>query len=115
MSAFVSKGAAAAGRRAARALSMLLAMAAFAAASASLAQNVNGIDAVSVAKGQGRTVVRFQLKAPPSAPPAGFAIANPPRVALDFLDTTNGLGRTVQEIADPTLRSVNVVQAGTRT
>ena len=55
------------------------------------------------------------LKAPPAAPPAGFAIASPARVALDFLDTANGLGRTTQEVADPTLRSVNVVQAGNRT
>ena len=57
----------------------------------------------------------FTLKAPPADPPAGFAIANPARVALDFLDTGNGLGRTAQEVAEPTLRSVNVVQAGNRT
>ena len=40
----------------------------------------------------GNTIVKFTLKAPPANPPAGFAIASPPRIALDFLDTTNGLG-----------------------
>ena len=34
----------------------------------------------------------FTLKAPPANPPAGFAIASPPRIALDFLDTSNALG-----------------------
>ncbi len=48
-------------------------------------------------------------------PPAGFAINNPPRIALDFPDTGNGMGRSAQEVGDPALRSVNVVQAGNRT
>jgi type IV pilus assembly protein PilQ len=55
------------------------------------------------------------MKAPLANPPAGFAIQNPPRIALDFPDTANGLGKTVQDIGDPALRSVNVVQAGNRT
>ena len=32
-------------------------------------------------------------RAPPANPPASFAITSPPRIALDFLDTTNGSGR----------------------
>lgn len=80
------------------------------------AQTANTIDNLTVTKGpSGRTQVRFALKAPPANPPAGFAIANPPRVALDFLDTANGLGRSTQEVADAVLRSVNLVQAGNRT
>ena len=76
----------------------------------------NSIDALNVLKGpSGRTVIRFTLKAPPTNPPAGFAIATPPRIALDFLDTANGLGATQREIGDPALRSVNVIQAGNRT
>src|SRR5205814_10578804 len=62
-----------------------------------------------------RTIVRFTLKAPLPNPPAGFAINNPPRIALDFPDTGNGMGRSAQEVGDPALRSVNVVQAGNRT
>ena len=76
----------------------------------------NSIENVTVSKGSsGRTIVRFTMKAPLPNPPAGFAINNPPRIALDFPDTGNGLGRSSQEIGDPALRSVNVVQAGNRT
>jgi len=80
------------------------------------AQTGNSIDSLSVSKASsGRTVVKFTLKAPLANPPAGFAISNPPRIALDFPDTGNALGRTAQEIGDPALRSLNVVQAGNRT
>jgi type IV pilus assembly protein PilQ len=81
-----------------------------------LAQAANSIENLAVSKGSsGRTIVRFTLKAPLPNPPAGFAINNPPRIALDFPDTGNGMGRSAQEIGDPALRSVNVVQAGNRT
>ncbi len=85
-------------------------------AGSALAQTTNSLDALSVSKASsGRTVIKFTLKAPLSNPPAGFTIANPPRIALDFPDTGNGLGKTVQDVGDPALRSVNVVQAGNRT
>ena len=81
-----------------------------------LAQAGNSIEALTVSKGSsGRTVVKFTLKAPLANPPAGFAINNPPRIALDFPETGNGLGRSAQEVGDAALRSVNVVQAGNRT
>jgi len=116
MSAFVWIESAATQARAIGATAWLLVALALAAAGPTGAQTTNSIDSLSVSKGaSGRTVVRFTLKAPPANPPAGFAVANPARVALDFLDTTNGLGRTSQEIADPALRSVNVVQVGNRT
>ena len=81
-----------------------------------LAQSANSIDNVTVSKGSsGSTIIRLTTKAPLANPPAGFAISNPARIALDFPDTSNGLGRTTQEVGDPALRSVNVVQAGNRT
>jgi type IV pilus assembly protein PilQ len=93
----------------------VFAVLAFFASDAAFAQ-ANSIDALTVSKGpSGRTIVRFTLKAPPANPPAGFAIATPPRIALDFLDTANGLGTTQRVVEDPALRSVNVIQAGTRT
>jgi type IV pilus assembly protein PilQ len=84
--------------------------------SQALAQAGNSIEGLTVSKGSsGRTVVKFTLKAPLANPPAGFAINNPPRIALDFPETGNGLGRSAQEVGDAALRSVNVVQAGNRT
>ena len=81
-----------------------------------LAQAGNSIESLTVSKGSsGRTVVKLTLTAPLANPPAGFAINNPPRIALDFPETGNGLGRTAQEVGDAALRSVNVVQAGNRT
>src|SRR4030095_4519207 len=85
-------------------------------ASFSLAQGTNSIDGVTVSRGSsGRIVVRFQLKNPPANPPASFSIQSPPRIALDFLDTANGLGATQRAIDEAALRSLNVIQAGNRT
>ena len=93
------------------------ALAGLAIAGAALAQATpNSIESITVSKGtSGRTIVKFQLKAPPTNPPAGFAVASPPRIALDFLDTTNNIGATQQAVEDPALRSFNLIQAGGRT
>ena len=95
-------------------------LAAFAAAftllSGAAAAQGNSIDQITVSKGSsGNTIVRFQMKTPPQNPPAGFSIANPPRIALDFLDTTNAMGATQRTLDDPALRSYNVIQSGSRT
>ena len=88
-----------------------LALAGFAAAA-----QTNSIEQVNVTRGaSGRTVVRFTLKAPPANPPAGFAVASPPRIALDFLDTASSLTSNQRSVDDPALRSLNFVQAGNRT
>ena len=80
------------------------------------AQATNAIEQVSVTRGvSGRTVVKFTLKAPPANPPAGFSIANPPRIALDFTDTSSALSSNQRAVDSPTLRSLNFVQAGNRT
>jgi type IV pilus assembly protein PilQ len=81
-----------------------------------VAQTPNSIEQVTVTRGAaGRTVVKFSLKAPPANPPAGFAVASPPRIALDFLDTENAVGSNQRQVDDPALRSLNFVQAGNRT
>jgi type IV pilus assembly protein PilQ len=98
------------------ALAWLAAALVLAGPGAAFAQSANSIDAMSVSKGaSGRTIVKFVLKSPPANPPAGFAIGSPPRIALDFLDTANGLGATQRVVEDAAVRSVNVVQAGNRT
>ena len=96
--------------------SALLALCALALAGTAPAQTGNSIDKVTVSKASsGRTVVRFDLKNPPANPPASFSIQSPPRIALDFMDTTNGLGATQRAIDEAALRSLNVIQAGNRT
>ncbi len=80
------------------------------------AQTGNSLENVTVSRASsGRVVVRFQLKAPPTNPPASFSITSPPRIALDFLDTTNKLGATQRAVDEAALRSLNVIQAGNRT
>ncbi|MBC7434900.1 MAG: type IV pilus secretin PilQ [Bdellovibrionales bacterium] len=63
----------------------------------------------------GVEVIRIDLSQALAAPPAGFAIQAPARIALDFPGVANGLGRSTVDINQGNLKSVNVVQAGDRT
>jgi len=63
----------------------------------------------------GKVEVRVSLKQALAIPPAGFTTNNPPRIALDFPSTANALGKNTLEVSQGTLRTVNVVQAGSRT
>src|SRR5207247_9215513 len=56
-----------------------------------------------------QVLIRLTLKNPIADAPGSFTIANPPRIAFDFPDTTNGLGRNSQDIGEAVLRSMNVV------
>ena len=83
---------------------------------AALAADSNRIEAISVAGGQGgQAIVKVTMSQPLADPPAGFSINNPPRIALDFPNTVNALGRSSQEVREGDLRSLNIVQAGGRT
>ena len=117
MSAFVFLDNVVTGARTARgARAWLLALLTLLGSGVAYAQTANSIDSMTVSRGtSGRTIVKFTLKNPPANPPAGFAIATPPRIALDFMDTVNGLGTNQRAVEDVALRSVNVVQAGSRT
>lgn len=76
----------------------------------------NAVEALSVSTVQGgRMVVKITLKDTLPNPPAGFALNDPPRLALDLPNTNNALGKNVQDVNQGDLRSVNVVQAGNRT
>jgi type IV pilus assembly protein PilQ len=63
----------------------------------------------------GKIVLKVSTKQPLANPPAGFTINNPPRIALDFPDTSNGFGKNTLSIGEGALRSVNVVQGAKRT
>jgi type IV pilus assembly protein PilQ len=63
----------------------------------------------------GKVVITVGLKNAPSGQPATFTINTPPRIAFDFANTENGLGKSTQEFGEGDLRSANIVQAGNRT
>ena len=75
----------------------------------------NSIENFDVTQAGGQVLVRVTMKNPIAAAPGSFTVANPARIAFDFPDTTNGLGRNSQDIGEAVLRSMNVVQAGERT
>jgi type IV pilus assembly protein PilQ len=79
------------------------------------AETQNSITALSVSTGTGTTIIKIELAQPLANPPAGFTINTPPRIAFDFPNTTNGLGKSVQDFTEGDLRSANIVQAGSRT
>ena len=76
----------------------------------------NSITALNVSSaGDGTIVIKVELAQPLANVPAGFTINTPPRIALDFPNTANGLGKSVQDFSEGDLRSANIVQAGSRT
>jgi len=75
----------------------------------------NSIEGFEVTVVGGKTIVRITTKEPLRTVPPNFAVANPARIAFDFPNTANGLGRASQEIGQGELRSMNVVQGAERT
>jgi type IV pilus assembly protein PilQ len=72
------------------------------------------IQSVTGSVQNGVDVVRIDFKEPLKSVPTGFAIQTPPRIALDFLESSNGTGKTVFDVNTGNLKSVNLVQAGER-
>lgn len=80
------------------------------------AATANAIESLDVSPQQGgKVVVKIGLKQVPASVPPGFSILNPPRIAFDFPDTGNALGKTSQQVSDGDLRMISVIQAGDRT
>ena len=84
---------------------------------ASLAYAQNSVTALSAGGiGNGAAIIiKVELTEPLTHLPAGFTTNTPPRIVLDFPDTVNRLGKSVQDFTEGDLRSVNIVQAGERT
>ena len=59
--------------------------------------------------------MRITTKEPLAAVPPNFAVSNPARIAFDFPNTVNALGRNSQDIGQGELRSMNIVQGTDRT
>ena len=73
------------------------------------------IESVSGSMQGGAEVVRIELSQALTAVPTGFSIKSPAKIALDFPGVTNAMGRSMVEINQGNLKSVNLVQAGERT
>ncbi len=81
-----------------------------------LAADSNSINGLSVSSNaDGSIVLKIELLQPLTVLPSGFTINSPPRIAFDFPNTANGLGKSVQDFTENGLRSANIVQAGKRT
>jgi type IV pilus assembly protein PilQ len=74
----------------------------------------NSIEGFNVGQQAGKVVVRITTKEPLQGVPPSFTIASPARIAFDFPNTVNALGRASQDIGQGDLRSMNVVQGADR-
>jgi type IV pilus assembly protein PilQ len=83
------------------------------AAPMALAQAV--IQSITSTQQAGADVVRIEMSEALKAVPAGFAIQQPARIAIDLPGVGSSLGKPSVEINQGNLRSVNVAQAGDRT
>lgn len=82
----------------------------------SSADSQNSIQALNVSVApDGKLVLAVSLKTPPAGLPGHFAASNPARLAFDFPGTTNGLGKSLQDVNQGDVRNINIVQAGNRT
>ncbi|WP_319242966.1 type IV pilus secretin PilQ [uncultured Propionivibrio sp.] len=75
----------------------------------------NAIESITAARQGGSLNVKLTFSKPLMALPAGFSVAKPARIALDFPGVENGLGRSVQTFNEGDLKSVNIVQVEGKT
>src|SRR5688572_12648055 len=94
---------------------MFLSVCGLALAPATAAAQGNSIDNFQVTQQAGKTVVRITTKEPLRSVPPNFSVAAPARIAFDFPNTVNALGRSSEDIGQGELRSMNVVQGADRT
>ena len=75
----------------------------------------NSIESMTVASQAGVVNVKLTFSQPLTKVPLGFAVAKPARIAVDFPNTSNGLGKNSQTYNEGALRSANVIEADGRT
>ena len=80
----------------------------------SLSWAQNAIQSVTGMLQGGSEVIKIDLAEPLAAVPTGFAIQAPARIALDIPGATNAVGRSLVEVNQGNLKSVNIVEAGER-
>ncbi|MEG0052364.1 MAG: type IV pilus secretin PilQ [Comamonas sp.] len=72
------------------------------------------IEAVSGSVQGGGDVIRIDFSEPPATEPTGFVIQTPARIALDFPQVRNGLGKSAVDIQQGNVTTVNVVEGAGR-
>ncbi|MEF8751038.1 MAG: type IV pilus secretin PilQ [Candidatus Accumulibacter necessarius] len=75
----------------------------------------NSIESFNVVQQGSVLNVKLTFKEALQALPPAFSVAKPPRIAFDFPNTTNGLGKSSQTYNEGDLKSANIVQAEDRT
>ena len=75
----------------------------------------NSIESMNVIQQGSVLNVKLTFKEPLKVLPPAFSVAKPARIAFDFSNTTNGLGRSSQAYNEGDLKSANIVQAEDRT
>ena len=75
----------------------------------------NAIESVTASMQGGSEVIRVTMSEPLSAPPAGFVVQNPARIALDFPGVSSKMARAAIELNQGNLRAAQVVQGESRT
>lgn len=78
-----------------------------------LTNTIESVDFTSLSGG--RVNIRVMLKEPLEAPPPGFSLNSPARIALDFPKTANGLNKATLVAEQGALKSVSLAQAKDRT
>ena len=76
----------------------------------------NAVESINFSQVQGgKIIVKVGMKEALTSPPQGFAVTNPPRIAVDLPDTVNATGRAQIEAGEGDLKSVSIVQTASRT
>ncbi len=75
----------------------------------------NTIESLNVVQQGSVLNVKLTFKEPLPALPAAFSVAQPARIAFDFPNTTNGLGKSSQAYNEGDLKSANIVEVEDRT
>ncbi|MBC7625341.1 MAG: type IV pilus secretin PilQ [Aeromicrobium sp.] len=80
------------------------------------AQQSNSLESINAStQAGGKVMIRATFKSPLGAIPNGFTVTNPARIAIDLPNIVNGLGKSVVEVGQGDVRTINVVEAGNRT
>jgi type IV pilus assembly protein PilQ len=75
----------------------------------------NAVEGLDVSVEGGKVILKLKMKDGLVNPPASFSLVNPPRIAFDFPNTVNALGKTAQDVNEHDVKSVRIGESGGRT